>query len=156
MKYLIALQVYWLFELSDQVARLGNFMLEVGKLLPDKIRNIEICVCHNNRQLPNLRFWAHFDSFLETLAGFPWHDTCCQRAKLLLHISSCLWGFWYWTSILSLKPICLTYLPIQCLEIRILKQPPKPVEKGINRWIFLLQHFGQFLMANRRIRVSGR
>ena len=26
-----------MFELSEQVARLGNLMLEVGKLLPDKI-----------------------------------------------------------------------------------------------------------------------
>ena len=26
-----------MFELSDQVARLGNLMLEVGKLLPDKV-----------------------------------------------------------------------------------------------------------------------
>ncbi len=44
-----------MFELSEQVARLGNLMLEVGKLLPDKIGilrfvfvtitdNFQICV----------------------------------------------------------------------------------------------------------------
>ena len=127
MKYLIALQVYWLFELSEQVARRGNFRLEVCKLaLAIQNRNIDICVFHHNRQLQNIRFWAYFDSFIGTLAAFPWHDTCCERYKLLLHIVFCLWGFWHWTLILSLKPICLTYLPIQCLEIHRLKLRPKP------------------------------
>ncbi len=57
-----------MFELSEQVARLGNLMLEVGKLLPDKIgilRFVFVTITDN----------FQISLFERTLIAFskPWH-----------------------------------------------------------------------------------
>jgi len=96
MKYVIAVQIYGFLMLSKPDARFRNFVFYFCKFLSWKIGILR--VFPHSRQLQNQRFWQKINSFLGTLAEFPWHETCRQRYKLLL-IISCLRGCWHWTSI---------------------------------------------------------